>query len=53
VSNWALSRRVGPMRSSARVDDRWGWEGDGASLTDRDTLDQPFPHTEAFNPAAG
>ncbi|MGI5285782.1 SMI1/KNR4 family protein [Nonomuraea polychroma] len=30
---------------------RWQWEGDGAELTDLDTLDQPFPHVEAFNPA--
>lgn len=37
-----------PLR---RVDGRWAWEGDGADLTDRDTLHQPFPHTEAFNPA--
>ncbi|MFS1299756.1 SMI1/KNR4 family protein [Streptosporangium longisporum] len=34
-----------------RVDGRWKWEGDGADLTDVDTLDQPFPHIEAFNPA--
>jgi hypothetical protein len=32
---------------------RWQWEGDGADLTDLDTLDQPFPHIEAFNPADG
>jgi hypothetical protein len=36
-----------------RVDGRWRWEGDGADLTDLDTLDQPFPHVEAFNPAVG
>ncbi|MEV0328677.1 SMI1/KNR4 family protein [Micromonospora echinospora] len=35
-------RRTGPG---------WRWEGDGADLTDLDTLDQPFAHTEAFNPA--
>jgi hypothetical protein len=35
------------------VDGRWQWEGDGADLTDLDTLDQPFPHVEAFNPADG
>jgi hypothetical protein len=34
-----------------RVDGRWRWEGDGADLTDLDTLAHPFPHTEAFNPA--
>ncbi|RKR86014.1 hypothetical protein BDK92_0233 [Micromonospora pisi] len=34
-----------------RVDGRWRWEGDGADLTDLDTLAQPFPATEAFNPA--
>ncbi|WP_344953804.1 SMI1/KNR4 family protein [Actinomadura miaoliensis] len=34
-----------------RVDGRWRWEGDGADLTDLDTLADPFPHTEAFNPA--
>ncbi|MEV4063012.1 SMI1/KNR4 family protein [Nonomuraea dietziae] len=34
-----------------RVDGRWQWDGDGAELTDLDTLDQPFPHVEAFNPA--
>ncbi|MER7420897.1 SMI1/KNR4 family protein [Micromonospora peucetia] len=34
-----------------RVDGRWAWEGDGADLTDRDTLARAFPHTEAFNPA--
>ncbi|MEV5767605.1 SMI1/KNR4 family protein [Micromonospora sp. NPDC052213] len=39
-----------PLR---RVDGRWAWEGDGADLTDRDTLHQPFPHTEPFNPADG
>ncbi|MFB4285079.1 hypothetical protein ACBJ59_58125 [Nonomuraea sp. MTCD27] len=32
---------------------RWRWEGDGVNLTDLDTLNQPFPHTEAFNPADG
>jgi hypothetical protein len=37
-----------PMR---RVNGRWQWEGDGATLTDLDTLGQPFPHVEAFNPA--
>jgi hypothetical protein len=36
-----------------RVDGRWRWEGDGADLIDLDTLDQPFPHIEAFNPADG
>jgi SMI1/KNR4 family protein SUKH-1 len=39
-----------PMR---RVDGRWQWEGDETELTDLDTLDQPFPHVEAFNPADG
>ncbi|MEV4757113.1 SMI1/KNR4 family protein [Micromonospora sp. NPDC049559] len=39
-----------PLR---RVDGRWRWEGDGADLTDLETLAQPFPHTEAFNPADG
>ncbi|MEU8265373.1 SMI1/KNR4 family protein [Micromonospora sp. NPDC048999] len=34
-----------------RVDGRWRWEGDGADLTDLETLSQPFPHTDAFNPA--
>ncbi|MET8199610.1 SMI1/KNR4 family protein [Micromonospora taraxaci] len=37
-----------PMR---RVNGLWQWEGDGATLTDLDTLGQPFPHVEAFNPA--
>ena len=37
-----------PMR---RTNGRWQWEGDGASLTDLDTLGQPFPHVVAFNPA--
>ena len=36
-----------------RVDGSWQWEGDGADLTVRETLAQPFPHTEAFNPADG
>jgi hypothetical protein len=36
-----------------RKDGRWGWEGDGASLTGLDTLAQPFPHAAAFNPADG
>ena len=36
-----------------RVEGRWRWEGDGADLSDLDTLDQPFPHTAAFNPADG
>lgn len=36
-----------------RVDGRWQWEGDGADLTDLDTLHQPFAHVEAFNPADG
>jgi hypothetical protein len=35
------------------VDGRWQWAGDGADLTDLDTLDQPFAHHEAFNPADG
>jgi hypothetical protein len=39
-----------PMR---RISGRWQWEGDGASLTDLNTLGQPFPHIEAFNPAEG
>ncbi|WP_433319854.1 SMI1/KNR4 family protein [Micromonospora chersina] len=34
-----------------RLDGRWHWEGDGAELTDLETLRQPFPHTDAFNPA--
>lgn len=34
-----------------RVDGRWHWEGDGAELTDLETLRQPLPHTDAFNPA--
>jgi hypothetical protein len=36
-----------------RVDGRWRWEGDGADLTNLDTLAQPFPHVEAFNPTDG
>lgn len=32
---------------------RWQWAGDGASLTGLDTLNQPFPHVEPFNPADG
>ncbi|RJL22585.1 SMI1/KNR4 family protein [Bailinhaonella thermotolerans] len=36
-----------------RVDGRWRWIGDGADLTDLDSLGRPFPHTEAFNPADG
>lgn len=36
-----------------RAGGRWRWEGDGADLTDLDTLAQPFPHTAAFNPADG
>ncbi|WP_433265466.1 SMI1/KNR4 family protein [Micromonospora vinacea] len=39
-----------PMR---RPDGRWQWEGDGADLTDLDTLKLAFPHLEAFNPADG
>ncbi|MBL7628388.1 SMI1/KNR4 family protein [Frankia sp. CN6] len=39
-----------PLR---RVEGRWRWEGDGATLTGLDTLAQPFPHVEAFNPAEG
>jgi len=39
-----------PLR---RVDGQWQWEGDGASLTDLNTLSQPFPYVEAFNPADG
>jgi hypothetical protein len=39
-----------PLR---RLDGRWQWEGDGANLTDLDTLTQAFPHTNAFNPADG
>ncbi|WP_188127269.1 SMI1/KNR4 family protein [Actinoplanes lobatus] len=39
-----------PLR---RVEGRWHWEGDGADLTDLATLSQPFPRTEAFNPADG
>jgi hypothetical protein len=34
-----------------RVDAGWRWEGDGAELTDLKTLGQPFPHTDAFDPA--
>jgi hypothetical protein len=36
--------------SLRRIDGGWRWEGDGADLTDLDTLDRPFPHVEAFNP---
>lgn len=36
-----------------RTDGRWRWYGDGADLTDLDTLAQPFPHVAAFNPADG
>jgi hypothetical protein len=36
-----------------RVDGRWRWQGDGADLTDHETLMRPFPHTDAFNPADG
>lgn len=32
---------------------RWRWQGDGADLTDLATLDQPFAHVEAFDPADG
>ncbi len=39
-----------PLR---RVKGQWQWEGDGADLTDPYTLNQPFPHVEAFNPADG
>ncbi|MFI7615872.1 SMI1/KNR4 family protein [Nonomuraea terrae] len=34
-----------------RRNGRWTWQGDGADLTDLGTLNQPFPHVEAFNPA--
>ncbi|MFJ4657449.1 SMI1/KNR4 family protein [Nocardia sp. NPDC088792] len=34
-----------------RREGRWCWEGDGADLTVLDTLAQPFPYVEAFNPA--
>ncbi|AEV86667.1 hypothetical protein ACWT_5650 [Actinoplanes sp. SE50] len=34
-----------------RVEGRWAWEGDGASLNDRETLTRPFGHIRAFNPA--
>jgi SMI1/KNR4 family protein SUKH-1 len=34
-----------------RVDGRWKWEGDGASLNDSGALGQPFGHIRAFNPA--
>ncbi|MFI9530590.1 SMI1/KNR4 family protein [Micromonospora rosaria] len=37
-----------PLR---RVDGRWEWEGDGAEITARETLSQPFPYTEPVNPA--
>lgn len=36
-----------------RVEGRWRWEGDGADLTDLETLRRPFPHIDAFNPADG
>lgn len=36
-----------------RVDGRWQWAGDGAELTDLETLAQPFPHVAAFNPVDG
>ncbi|WP_433828444.1 SMI1/KNR4 family protein [Actinoplanes sp. CA-015351] len=39
-----------PLRG---VDGLWEWVGDGASLTAREALGRPFPHTEAFNPADG
>ncbi|MCP2363112.1 hypothetical protein HD597_010132 [Nonomuraea thailandensis] len=35
------------------LDGRWRWEGDGADLTDLDSLGRPFPHVEAFDPAEG
>ncbi|MEU4241718.1 SMI1/KNR4 family protein [Actinoplanes sp. NPDC026619] len=31
----------------------WRWDGEGADLTDGETLAQPFAHTDAFNPADG
>ncbi|GAA4209602.1 SMI1/KNR4 family protein [Actinocatenispora rupis] len=39
-----------PLRT---VGGRWQWDGDGADLTGLSTLDRPFPHVEAFNPADG
>jgi hypothetical protein len=33
-----------------RVDGSWRWDGDGAEITDLQTLAQPFAHTEAFDP---
>lgn len=36
-----------------RVEGRWRWEGDGADLTELDTLARPFPYVAAFNPADG
>jgi hypothetical protein len=39
-----------PLR---RTDGQWQWVGDGANLTDLDTLAQPFGHVDAFNPADG
>ena len=41
---------LSPVR---RKDEHWSWEGDGSVLTELATLHQPFPHTEAFNPADG
>jgi len=39
-----------PLR---RAEGHWRWEGDGAELTQLDALSQPFPRTDAFNPAEG
>ncbi|MDR6323474.1 SMI1/KNR4 family protein [Actinoplanes couchii] len=36
-----------------RKGDSWRWSGDGADLTETARLAEPFPHTEAFNPAEG
>jgi hypothetical protein len=39
-----------PLR---RADGGWRWDGDGADLTDLQTLSRPFPRTDAVNPADG
>ncbi|WP_406673816.1 hypothetical protein WBK31_35135 [Nonomuraea sp. N2-4H] len=35
------------------VDGQWRWEGDGAGLTNLDTLEQPVPYIDAYDPAGG
>jgi tetratricopeptide (TPR) repeat protein len=40
----------GLLPVSRHDDGEWEWEGDGSQAANYGEVDEPFPHTEAFNP---